>query len=703
MRLHPAFRQCFAVIIPAILLYPAGVAYAQLACYQCHGSDGDYRPLDAPYRNMTTGGFRGNHRTHMDAAATPVSCGTCHPGSSGYTSSHRDGAIKLAPNIHNSPLTARYRNSSSAFPQTATPDPGSCTNVSCHFERETKSWGSTPLSVPDGCRECHGAPPAGGNGGAGGSHARHGNYYGGTGRCSQCHADHLAEAKPFAHATSAGRRPLIVELHDPQGTPGGSYSGPLDDYLPVSQTNLFGSCSDLYCHSNGTSVATGSIPGNTTPRWGTPTPGCDSCHGYPPAYANGSPKANSHGRHAAGCNFCHSSVTSDGSTITAPNGPYGIENHVDKAYTVVAGSGASFTYLYAASGGSCSAISCHGNGNATWGTTVACGGCHALPPPTGAHLAHTDGGGALYGSDDNGSTTTAYRFNCGNCHPMDGSGHGNGVVDVELYNAAATGLKRNNPPAATRTGSGAATVCLNIYCHSSGQDTGVRSYAPTPQWGATFAGNRCAGCHGDPPSYPSGGAGTPDANSHYTVTTPPGESSPVEGGHLIAIHFDNIRLGSQYPDGGLVPKGGVPGSGAAHGDPATSTTISCPTCHAATVATASQHSAPGTSFSCTPCHISPLTATIADKSRHVNGARDVAFMTGTLQVKAQLRLASFTSMVRPLGAVRNSFKTYSAHDSIPFSGSYNPAAKNCTTVCHLNQTVRWGDTQVTCISCHADL
>ena len=78
-------------------------------------------------------------------------------------------------------------------------------------------------------------------------------------------------------------------------------------------------------------------------------------------------------------------------------------------------------------------------------------------------------------------------------------------------------------------------------------------------------------------------------------------------------------------------------------------------------------------------------------------------MTGMIEVKAQLRFTSFTSIVKPLGGVRNSFKTYTAHDSIPFSGSYDPASKNCTTVCHLNQAVRWGDTQVTCISCHADL
>jgi trimeric autotransporter adhesin len=331
-----------------------------------------------------------------------------------------------------------------------------------------------------------------------------------------------------------------------------------------------------------------------------------------------------------------------------------------------------------------------------------CTGCHDFPPATGAHLAHTDGAGAAYGSDTNDSVASTYRFNCGNCHPMDEARHADGIVEVELYNPAASGFKKNNPAPAVSIGSGNSMVCLNIYCHSSGQAASIRIYVPSPPWGGTFTGNRCAGCHGDPPMYPSGGTSSANANSHYSQTWENGQM--VEGGHLVGLHFDNIRkdpVDSLQP---LFPKGGGPGSGAGHGDPATSTTISCPTCHAATVTAAGQQSAQGTAFACSSCHLDPVAGSIADKSLHVNGTRDVVFMTGNFRSRAQIRLANFTSVIKPLGWTRNNgYKTYDSYDSVPFSGDYNPADKSCTTSCHLYQPAKWGDTSLNCFSCHADL
>src|SRR5512138_2183975 len=182
--------RCFALVLSAILLIAAGTASAQIECYECHGSKvpPDYRPVDAPYRNITTGGFQGNHRTHLSPADTFNGCVRCHPGSDKYTSSHRDGKIKLAANINNSPLgNARYRNTSSAWKQTATPLLGTCTNVNCHFEQTTPTWGADPLVYPDNCSVCHGAPPSGGLTGAAGSHGKHDQYYPGVANCQLCH------------------------------------------------------------------------------------------------------------------------------------------------------------------------------------------------------------------------------------------------------------------------------------------------------------------------------------------------------------------------------------------------------------------------------------------------------------------------------------------------------------------------------------
>ncbi len=240
------------------------------SCYQCHGSSipSDYRPVDANIRDSATGGFPGNHRTHMNPDATPASCNDCHPGAESYGTGHMDGAVKVAANIRNSPLPATYRNSTSAFPQGSRIEPGTCMNVICHFERVTPLWGSAPFTTSD-CNACHGAPPAGGDTGSAGSHGRHDLYYTGAARCSQCHANHLAEASPFAHATSVGRRNLLIELRDPFGQRAGTYSGSLDDFLPKSSQNAFGTCSGTYCHSSGTSVASGTVEANTTPLWGS--------------------------------------------------------------------------------------------------------------------------------------------------------------------------------------------------------------------------------------------------------------------------------------------------------------------------------------------------------------------------------------------------------------------------------------------------
>ncbi len=351
-----------------ILVLSCASAAAGIGCNGCHGTSNpvDYRPLDDASRNPVTGGFRGNHRPHVGSPLAIQACAKCHPDSSAYTSHHRDGLIKLTSNINRSNLPALYRNSTSAFPQTATPQLGTCTNVNCHFERDTPTWGDPVPAYPAGCGICHGAPPTGGEGGAAGSHARHELFFPGVGNCQACHKDHTS----FGHATSAGR-PLVVRPRYPAATPAGTYDGPVTDYFPKSQTNLFGTCSTFYCHSDGTSVASGVVTPFTTPAWGGAALSCTACHSYPPSYANGTPKKNSHQAHGAfGCPQCHSLTTLNGATIISPG------KHINGAFDVAPGIGGMLNYAFAPSGGTCSNISCHFDGSATWGGTLACLDCH---------------------------------------------------------------------------------------------------------------------------------------------------------------------------------------------------------------------------------------------------------------------------------------------------------------------------------------
>ncbi len=97
--------------------------------------------------------------------------------------------------------------------------------------------------------------------------------------------------------------------------------------------------------------------------------GCNGCHGGSttdgrPDYPSGSPKANSHGLHPQGCNVCHVETTADGTTIA------NAALHMNEAYDVAAGPGVTFAYSYVATGGTCSNISCHSGGSATWGPTT---------------------------------------------------------------------------------------------------------------------------------------------------------------------------------------------------------------------------------------------------------------------------------------------------------------------------------------------
>ncbi len=479
-------KQCFTLLGAAILLYQPIPAYAAIECFQCHGSSSppDYRPVDAAYRNITSGGFRGNHRTHMGPGATATACAACHP-STGYTSSHRNERIDLAANINSSPLTAVYRNGSSGFPQTPTPRLSSCSNVNCHFERETPVWGGASLTVPDGCGACHGAPPAGGESGPAGSHLRHAAVYNGLSGCSVCHNDHLAETNSFAHATSAGRRPLNIRLAG-----GGSYDGPLNDVLPRSQENRFGSCSNVSCHEDGTYAGTGTYR-YAMPAWGGDP--CTACHANPPAYTSGAPKANSHPQHRNSCDTCHYGTTTDGTTLAAAS------NHRNGAYDISARDG---SVVYNPADKRCSTAYCHTNGTSIatgapfanlttppWGSsgTLGCGSCHGNPPAyangspkSNAHPKHD-----------------FYGYSCSRCHyatTMDGitissysSTHGNRRYDVSSPGNDAIQYRYSS------TGSS----CSATYCHSTAQGTSDPTQPPTYRtvsWGQQF-GEGCHACH----------------------------------------------------------------------------------------------------------------------------------------------------------------------------------------------------------------
>jgi len=534
-------------------------AGAAIQCYDCHGTSGtgDYRPDDAAYRNISTGGVKGSHRTHMGSAATPDTCTSCHgAGVAAYTSAHRNGDITMATNINNSPKAggATYSRGTS-FAQSANPALGTCSSVNCHFESATPAWGTAPFASPTDCTRCHGAAPATGSHPVTG--AKHAAYYGTTTTsCGKCHPDHATEGSPFAHATSAGKRNLAVSFAAPPNSGSGAYSGAVNDYLP-SQSNTFGTCTATYCHSPGNKGSAFDAP-NQAATWGGSLT-CTGCHKAD--IASGSViTSGSHQGHVNGmgigytqikCVKCHAATVNSGMTIVSTT------SHVDKLVTVAfsnSSSAAAGSYngqlatpaapSVKAPGtavGQCANVYCHssgqGNGGTwpptyqtpTWGTyaTGQCGTCHGIqtkhdasgfgygtptPLTSGSHTRHL--------SFALGTGNVSAERKCAACHSYILSGyspaacssavchngmvlkHANYEINVgfpDYYGAAAS------YSGSTKPGDGYGS-CSTVYCHSDGQATPA-TYA-TATWGNAASG-ACGTCHGVTAAAPP--ASTPHA------------------------------------------------------------------------------------------------------------------------------------------------------------------------------------------------
>jgi len=509
------FRAITPGILFGIVSLSAALALAapqyDVQCDDCHTMP----PLDSASgeRDPATGAFKGNHQRH--AASDAVSCARCHgAGVLNYATGHRTKAIQVQGNINNSPLGGSY--SRTFFNQTSVPPQvlGTCSNVNCHFESLTPSWGSGLFAGTGDCARCHGAAPGTGSHPVAGS--KHGAYYGlGTGSCLKCHPDHLSEAKPFAHASSASHRGIAVTFSSSPNS-GGSYSGSGLGFLPSQNKVSFGSCSNLYCHSNGT----GGAP-NVVPAWGASLD-CKGCHNS--TVASGAPMTSGkHGAHINngavlginyGCAECHAKTVPSDSAISD------VSKHVNGFADF---SGARSGRSYSSATGVCSTVYCHSDGKGSYkdltltgwksSATLDCKGCHgsaAVPafssvagepnyanggggqPRANTHQAHVTGAGVCYKCHVNTVDSTG---------KLTGSAHTNGSVDV-TFNAGIAGS------AATWTSS--TKTCSGITCHSNG--TSVATGVPTGGtivWGSISSG--CTGCHNYPPAYATG---SPKANSH---------------------------------------------------------------------------------------------------------------------------------------------------------------------------------------------
>lgn len=514
-----ACRILAASISMMVIMLMAGNVHAALSCNGCHSMP----PTDsAGSRNASTGAFKGNHAGH--AAAGVKSCTPCHgDGAAAYTSAHsrvaaasgKASIIRISDKIHNYSTAngrASYTRGTFFNQTTVPPNPlGTCSNVDCHFEATTPAWGSAAYTSPSDCDRCHGAAPNSGNHTYGAQ--KHAAYYGtGTNSCVKCHPDHTVEARPFAHATSAGGRNLQVSFDAAPNNGAGSYSGALDDYLP-SQVNNYGNCSATYCHSNG-KKALGNFSTNMVATWGGSLT-CKGCHKSDNASAD-IMATGSHGRHVnaskhytISCAKCHAATVSSSTSISDiaahVNGKVNIR--FSSSSSAVNGTYGGQITPYAKDPGTaygqCNNVYCHSNGQNNGGTGItysqptwgnpgsgACGTCHGTSHNFGAEITS--------GSHTKHLMTSAFtgQARCIVCHnvgglPFDGScnnschnataKHTNNQIDL-MFPSNFGGSAAYNGTA--RPGDGYST-CSNISCHFN---------TTTPAWGTATPLN-CFGCH----------------------------------------------------------------------------------------------------------------------------------------------------------------------------------------------------------------
>jgi len=264
-----------------------------------------------------------------------------------------------------------------------------CECKGCHGPQGPHAGG-----FPSGCNVCHGNPPLQSQTGidglvgypsptgatTAGGHTRHATSDGYNFDCQTCHFNGMP-------VTIIAESPPLLQMgFNYLGAGGGTYDGfaLLSPYAydatngTTVTTNGTMTCSNIYCHSNGTSVSTGIIPASSSPSWSTPGPlPCNTCHGYPPQYAQDQPKSNSHIIHKSqlqqnpwfNCGTCHYTTTTDGVSIGS------VLNHVNGTYDVNPNpADVTFTYTYAPGGGKCTNITCHGSAHPgftnVWGGIV---------------------------------------------------------------------------------------------------------------------------------------------------------------------------------------------------------------------------------------------------------------------------------------------------------------------------------------------
>lgn len=757
-----AFTMFMLMLIPLALPGNAIAATGTVAsCTDCHG----YPPADSATRNTGTGAFAGNHSTHFSVN----NCQACHNtvGASEYSHSLKSSVagvnyINMTGVIHNSRMGAAAKyNKGVSFPQSATPTLSTCSNVNCHFETVTPTWGQTTTwsstktagNNDANCAQCHAS-----TGLTSGNHAKHITAGGGTQTaCAKCHPDYnaMAGAAAFLHASS-GKAPIALTFAAAPNL-GGTYTGGRtgSNFLPSAGISATGSCSSTYCHSPGT-LSSGYAAPKVAATWGN-TLTCAGCHDSNTATTTLTAK---HLKHVGGtgsnyninCRKCHAATVSNSMTIAT------VANHVNKNVNIafqnlsgaVSGTyiGAATPYTRAASAvpanAYCSNTYCHSQGRSGSNYSAAVYKTMSTPSWTAAFV--LPGGvracSACHGGDSTnnsiqrqitsvahrrhvgGTASSMYNIGCAVCHSLTASTnttinqtakHANFQKNVDISATYGGTYSANN----TLPGSAVGT-CSSVYCHSDGKAT--PGYT-TISWNA--AAPSCTGCHGNATTNsPAATAlsGKHSAHVNNAAFFGAGNSLHCVECHSTTVSNDttlNATTGTTVHANKLMNYTGVRA-----GKPYVTTTKVCSNvyCHSSGQAipvfrsmTGSKAWGGSATLGCNGCHGYGSGAFASNYGEpnysNVSSATRNTFNSHQAHVKnniASCNICHATTVNTSAGLLANANhmdKTITvAFDGIKAtSGTYSNGYCNNVS-CHGGTgSVRWGTSGLTCASCHGTL
>ncbi len=547
------------------------------SCDMCH----DAPPAAGKHATHFGTGIKnyGNTAIQSTPTAYGFSCGICHNGTHLNTASNPRNVQVIFTGVATQDGASGADYAAGSF---SVDDPGkgytfnysdgTCSNIYCHGKYPGSGKNASPAHETGAapCGSCHEASNA--TTPASGKHKRHtstgltGGRYDREYACTLCHKDIVGGSGPASYTVADKSKHVNgyidwkFDTSDSRVSASSAYSIASGTAVPSDGTTprSYGSCSNVYCHSNVQPDGGVGAPTYDTISWSATVNCSNKCHAPSDlSYMHGTTMATgSHTKHMSynfnsyqinKCTLCHKWNTSiagtfDGSTCTTschstPEKTLHVDGSVNVVFDTYFGAEATYSGTLAPGDGygNCSNTYCHSYGTSVstgiifnntstpWGSgTLACNACHRYPPdyPNGSlkknnHSAHS------------GKT-------CDNCH-YSTTTNGTSITSPANHVNKTYDLQAGSGVSFSYTYSSEGGSCSSISCHSN----------TASAWGTTA----CLDCHSVSQGSRAAITTQFSANSHHI------QGAAVTNTHCYQCHWeaDSNGMITSYHGGSANP------------------------------------------------------------------------------------------------------------------------------------------------------